>query len=323
MIEQLSVIRAEGTDPRHNLAAEAVLLETVRKNQMILYLWQNDNTVVIGRNQNIWKECNLKNTERDGVTIVRRPSGGGAVYHDLGNLNFTMIADDDNYDVAVQTDVIVRALQKLGIAAEMSGRNDILVHSRKVSGNAYRHHHGFSCQHGTLLVNSDLEKMKLYLNPDPLKLQAKGVDSVRSRVMNLKEICDKADIDILCRLITECAEETYGLKAEDDFVIDRTLLQQEEQRFASKEWTFGKNPPFDQVLETRFAWGGIRLECIVREGRISDLSVWTDAMDENLADDLKQSLKGVLYTRTAISNALPQGREEFRDIAEWIRNREE
>lgn len=323
MIEQLSVIRTGCTDPRHNLAKEAVLLETARKNRMILYLWQNDNTVVIGRNQNIWKECNLKNTERDGVTIVRRPSGGGAVYHDLGNLNFTMIADDDNYDVAVQTEIIVRALRKLGIEAGISGRNDILVNDRKVSGNAYRHHHGFSCQHGTLLVNSDLEKMNLYLNPDPLKLQAKGVDSVRSRVMNLKEICVQSDIDVLCDLITECAEETYGLKAEDHFVIDPDLLKQEEERFASREWTFGKNPPFEQALETRFAWGGIRLEFSVREGRISDLSVWTDAMDENLADDLKQCLEGILYTRTAMCNALWQGSEEFRDIAEWIRNREE
>ena len=323
MIEQLSVIRTGCTDPRRNLAAETVLLETVRKNQMILYLWQNDNTVVIGRNQNIWKECNLKNTERDGVTIVRRPSGGGAVYHDLGNLNYTMITDDVHYDVAKQTGIIVRALQKLGIDAEMSGRNDILVQNRKVSGNAFRRHRGFSYQHGTLLVNSDLEKMKLYLNPDPLKLQAKGVDSVRSRVMNLKEICGRAEIGILSDLITESAEEAYGQTAEGNIIIDRDLLRKEEERFASREWTFGRNPPFDQVLETRFAWGGMRLEFTVREGRISDLSVWTDAMDENLADDLKQSLKGILYTCTAMYSALQRDSEEFRDIAEWIRNREE
>ena len=323
MIEQLSVIRAESTDSRRNLALETVLLEMVRKNQMILYLWQNDNTVVIGRNQNIWKECNLKNTERDGVTIVRRPSGGGAVYHDLGNLNYTMITDDAHYDVAKQTGIIVQALQKLGIDAEMSGRNDILVQNRKVSGNAFRRHSGFSYQHGTLLVNSDLEKMKLYLNPDPLKLQAKGVDSVRSRVMNLKEICGRAEIGILSDLITESAEEAYGQKAEGNIIIDRDLLRKEEERFASREWTFGRNPPFDQVLETRFAWGGMRLEFTVREGRISNLSVWTDAMDENLADDLKQSLKGILYTCTAMYSALQRDSEEFRDIAEWIRNREE
>lgn len=324
MIDRLSLIRSRSTDPRHNLALEAVLLETAAEDGMILYLWQNDNTVVIGRNQNILKECNLKNTERDGVTIVRRPSGGGAVYHDLGNLNFTMITDDRNFDIPRQTKIIMNALRKLGIETEMSGRNDILYQGKKISGNAYQHHHGFSLHHGTLLVDSDLAKMPLYLNSDPSKLKAKGVDSIRSRVMNLKEICAEAETGTLMRLIQESCREEFNLTATEDSVIDETLLKREEERFASREWTYGKNPPYDLELETRFAWGGLRLELQVREGKIEDLSVWSDAMDAGIGTRLKECLCGCVCTPSYMYEALRQysRQREFCDIAEWIRNQE-
>ncbi len=324
MIDRLSLVRSGSTDSRHNLALEAVLLETAEENRMILYLWQNDNTVVIGRNQNILKECNLKNTERDGVTIVRRPSGGGAVYHDLGNLNFTMITDDRNFDIPGQTKIIMNALEKLGIQTEMSGRNDILYQGKKISGNAYQHHNGFSLHHGTLLVCSDLAKMPLYLNSDPSKLKAKGVDSIRSRVMNLKEIHEKADIQTLMRLITESCQEEFSLTAGEDFVIDEALLKQEEERFSSEAWTYGKNPPYDLVLEHRFDWGGVRMELRVREGKIDGLSVWSDAMDAEIGTRLKECLCDCVCTPSYMYEALRKysRQQEFCDIAEWIRNQE-
>lgn len=323
MTERLSLIVSDSTDPRHNLALEAVLLETAKENTVILYLWQNDNTVVIGRNQNIWKECNLKNIERDGVTIVRRPSGGGAVYHDLGNLNFSFIAEDRLFDIERQTRMIMKALAALGIETEMSGRNDILAQGKKISGNAYQHHRGFSCQHGTLLVNSDLSRMGMYLNADPAKLKAKGVDSVRSRVTSLKEICGKADIGILKEEIIKSCEETLKTEAETNLIIDPEALRKEEERFSSEAWTYGRNPPFDLFLENRFAWGGIRLEFRIKAGRIADLTVWTDAMDTEIASRLKEILCGCVFSSSCMYEALQKcGKEEYRDIAAWILNQE-
>ena len=137
MIEQLTYIETDNTHPYKNLAVEEYLLLHCRENECILYLWQNQNTVVAGRNQNVWKECLVSRLEEDNGHIVRRLSGGGAVYHDLGNLNFTFLVRKENYDVSKQLDVILKAVQKLGIAAEKSGRNDILADGRKFSGNAF------------------------------------------------------------------------------------------------------------------------------------------------------------------------------------------
>lgn len=324
MIKQLSVIMTESTDPRRNLALESVLMKTVRKDRMILYLWQNDNTVVIGRNQNIRKECNLTNTERDGVTVVRRPSGGGAVYHDLGNQNYTFITDDGNYDIALQTDIICRALSSLGIRVEKSGRNDILCGGRKVSGNAYYHHGGVSYQHGTLLISSDLKKMPLYLSVDPAKLKARGVDSVRSRIMNLREVCpDLTPAMVRSRIIAVC-EESYGLRADQDIQIDAGELDRETEHFSSAAWTYGREYSPERIMETRFAWGGIRLEFNVIDGRITDPAVYTDAMDAGLADRLKKALTGAACSGEGMRKALSEddGSREIRDVREWLGSQE-
>ena len=137
MNNRLTIIESDSTNPYKNLALENWLLDHVAEDEVILYLWQNQHTVVVGKNQNAWKECNISTLEADGGHLARRLSGGGAVYHDLGNLNFTFLAHKARYDVAKQLEVILRGLQRLGIEAEKSGRNDILVDGRKVSGNAF------------------------------------------------------------------------------------------------------------------------------------------------------------------------------------------
>ena len=180
MIRQLKLYRGEGYDPYRNLAVEQHLLETVEDGCCVLYLWQNQNTVVIGRNQNAWKECRTTQLQEDGGHLARRLSGGGAVFHDLGNLNFTFLVRDEDYDLDRQLSVIAVACQALGVGTERSGRNDLLAGSRKFSGSAFYHNMGRSYHHGTLLVNVDMDKLGRYLNPSPAKLRAKGVDSVRS-----------------------------------------------------------------------------------------------------------------------------------------------
>ena len=159
----LVVIRTAHTSPYENLGLEQYLTGQAAPGQCILYLWQNRPTVVIGRNQNVWAECRPEAMEEDGVLLARRLSGGGAVYHDLGNLNFTFIARSALYSVPRHLEVILKSLSLLGIPGEISGRNDLTVRGRKFSGNAFYRSGDFCCHHGTLLVDADLTAMSRYL----------------------------------------------------------------------------------------------------------------------------------------------------------------
>ena len=322
MIDHLYTVSAAGNDPRINLAAESALMDRVRKNEMILYLWQNDNTVVIGRNQNVFRECSLVNMQKDHVTLVRRSSGGGAVYHDLGNLNFTFLTDDANYDVAKQSQVIVKALEKAGLHAEISGRNDLLLNGFKFSGNAYYHHGGFSYHHGTLLISSDLSKMPLYLNPDPLKLKANGVTSMRSRVANLSDFRKDLNIDMLKAYLIEAAQEVYGCSAEETSFPDEKSLDAYLRLYSSQEWIYGKNPPFDIRFEKRFAWGSVQLGLRIVKGMIQECVIHSDAMDPDEIERIANLLSGCAFERMAMVNQIPQDSEIGRDLSEWIREQE-
>ena len=175
MVKNLVFIETDGVDPYENLAVEEYLLFHCQKDQIILYLWQNQNTVVIGRNQNAWRECRISELENSGGHLARRLSGGGAVYHDLGNLNFTFLARKDDYDLDRQMKVILSALQKLDIRAEKSGRNDILVSGKKFSGNAYYQHGDYCYHHGTLMVDVKKDDLGKYLTVSREKLNGKCV----------------------------------------------------------------------------------------------------------------------------------------------------
>ena len=197
MVNNIFTLVGQGTDPYYNLALEQHLMASVPEDAVILYLWQNRNTVVIGRNQNPWGECRTTALEEDGGLLARRMSGSGAVYHDLGNLNFTFLASRENYDLNKQLSVITAACAQLGIPAQVSGRNDLTADGRKFSGNAFYESAGRACHHGTLLVDADLEKLGKYLMPSKAKLQAKGVDSVRARVANLKEFSPELTVETM------------------------------------------------------------------------------------------------------------------------------
>lgn len=224
-----------------NLARDGYFLENNKKGDVILYFYVNKNAVIIGRNQNAWKECSIANMDADGVQLVRRHSGGGAVFHDNGNLNFSFITDEKHYDLNRQMRVILNAVSKLGLKAELSGRNDITVDGKKFSGNAFSLAKGNRSHHGTILVNADLTKLSNYLCVSKEKMRSKGIDSVRARVCNLCELSSGLTVEAMRRLVIESFIEEYG--AASEYVFDGMALAEVEERrerLASWEWRFGK-----------------------------------------------------------------------------------
>ena len=317
MIKQLQYYIGSCTDPHRNLALEEYLTDTVGEDTCILYLWQNRHTVVIGRNQNAWQECRTSELERDGGTLARRLSGGGAVYHDMGNLNFTFSLRKADYDLRRQQSVIVEACRSLGIPAEISGRNDILTNGCKFSGNSFYSHAGCSFHNGTLLVNVDMANLGKYLTPSKTKLESKGVASVRSRVINLMELKPDLTIEGMAQAMVAALETVYGLKAaklrEEDF--DSAEIECRYQRFHSYDWVYGKSIPFSFSCAKRFAWGEVTLEFSVENGLVADAAVWSDAMDAEFAEPLADTLRGCRFTIGALCERV-QSAEECRDYAD-------
>jgi lipoate-protein ligase A len=324
MISRCCYVVTENTVPYENLALEEYLLETVRPGEVILYLWQNRHTVVIGRNQNAWKEVRVPELEKDGGHLVRRLSGGGAVYHDLGNLNFTFLVSQADYDVARQTEVILQAVRSFGIPAERTGRNDITVDGRKFSGNAFYKSCGNAYHHGTLLVHVDLENMARYLNVPQQKLTSKGVSSVRARVVNLQELCPDLTIPALRDALIDALGRVYGAKPEElpPSRIDKEKVEAGKEKFSAWDWLYGRPIPFTWEGEARFAWGNIQLQFAVESGRVKECAAYSDALDESLIRGLPGLMEGCQLNGAALSDAVEpiraQSEEICRDLQSFL-----
>jgi lipoate-protein ligase A len=306
MVNKIYHFIGESTNPYHNLAIEQYLMETVGEDSCILYLWQNSHTVVIGRNQNAWGECRTTELNRDGGHLARRLSGGGAVYHDMGNLNFTFLVSKKNYDLPRQLQVIVTACRNLGLNAQITGRNDVAIDGRKFSGNAFFDSKGQAYHHGTLLVDVDMSKLGQYLMPSKAKLQSKGVDSVRSRVVNLRELCPELTIQRMKEEMLKAFQTVYGMPSEEMTAaqFDRDYVNQLRERNASWDWNYGKSLPASFVCEERYPWGGIQLQLQVEKGRVVAAAVYSDAMEWDIAHILRQSLQNCLFTQQALQQAI-------------------
>jgi lipoate-protein ligase A len=316
------VLMGDSDNPWHNLAVEALLFEGLGASDRVLYLWQNRNTVVIGRHQNAWKECRVKLLEDEGGRLARRSSGGGAVFHDMGNLNFSFVLPRSEYDVRRQLDVVRRAVNRFGIRAQFTGRNDLVIEGSgsKFSGNAFRFSGKTALHHGTIMVNVALDRLGRYLAPDDGKLRAKGIDSVRARVANLAQINPDITIRALSRALKDAFAEAYGpvlpLSME---ALDLQRLGTLEQEFASWDFRLGKALPFDATLQHRFEWGGVTLELSLKGGAVESARVFSDAMDEAMVATLAPALAKVRYENKALGAALRGlGNPQADELAEWI-----
>lgn len=306
MINKLLIYRSDCVDPYFNIATEKYLLETVAESTCILYLWQNQNTVVIGRNQNAWVECRTTLLEEEGGKLARRLSGGGAVFHDVGNLNFTFLMRDEDYDVDRQLSVIQAACAALGLHAEKSGRNDLLVEGQKFSGNAFYHSQGHAYHHGTLLIDADMEKLSRYLTPSKAKLEAKGVASVRSRVTNLKTLVPELTCEIMAKHMEQAFAQVYGYAPDQISLNDSEiqLIKTYAAQLSSWEWLYGPRLPFGFSCEARFSWGSISIQLQVESGCVKTAQIYSDAMEWELADMISLALTGCRFTCADMQQAV-------------------
>lgn len=294
------IVISKSFNPAYNLGLEEYLIE---KGEDVLYLWQNDKTIVIGRSQNPYRECNIKKINEDKINLVRRRSGGGAVYHDLGNLNFTIISEKKKDNIEKNFNMVNKVLHNEGIESIFNGRNDLNVNGKKISGNAFFEENNIFCHHGTLLVDVNMNKLSSYLIASKLKLQSKGIKSIKSRVVNLKEIKD----DIKIEDIKESFIKVYGNKSDVQIsyydiekMEENKELMEKIKKYKSWEWTYGESPKSNVSYEKKFSWGIINGEFFVKFGIIENAKIYTDSIIIDEFEELADRLKGKKFEKNII-----------------------
>lgn len=300
------------TDPTINLAIEEFAVRHLPADEPILLFYINKPSIIIGRNQNTIEEINTNYVEDKGIKVVRRLSGGGAVYHDEGNLNFSFITANDgksfsNFKKFLEP--IIEALAKLGVNAEVKGRNDILVGDRKISGNAQFATLGKIFTHGTLLFNSNIDEVVNALNVRKDKIESKGKKSVRSRVANISEFMQEEmnmgdfRANILCSIFdVQSVEEVpeYHLTDEDWVKIH----QISKERYANWDWNYGKSPQSTAVFSKRFPVGVIDLHVVIEKGILEEVKIFGDFFGVGEVTDIENILRGLKYDREILREAL-------------------
>ncbi|HYE84267.1 MAG TPA: lipoate--protein ligase [Clostridia bacterium] len=307
----MQYIKNESTNPYFNLALEEYLFNLDDNNNYVL-LWQNEPTIVIGKNQNTAEEINSEYVKEKGIHVVRRITGGGAVYHDLGNLNFTFInkgTEKKEFDFKKFTMPIVRALERLGVKAELSGRNDITIDRKKFSGNAQYVKLGKVLHHGTLLFNSRMEELTKALKVSEDKFQSKGIKSVRSRVTN---IADHLPINItvsefkellLKYMFDEANELIEGKLSQSDLDEIDSLMN---GKYMSWDWNYGISPEFNVRQGKRFENGKIEVLINVKQGIVQSIKFYGDFFGSGNLDEAEALLTGKRYDEEEIRSALAQ-----------------
>lgn len=330
-MHKLKVFLSDSLNPHLNLATEEWIFHNLDPSMQVLFLWRNQETVVIGRNQNPWSECNLAKMKQDKVHLARRTTGGGAVFQDLGNTNFTFLSPKEAYKRENNVAVILGALKEFGIHGEASGRNDLLIPfedgPRKFSGSAYREKRDRAFHHGTLLLQANLTKLGQYLTPNPKKLQAKGKESVRARVANLSEISPDLKHERIVETVIRSFETFYGAQAEIETLNMQTLQQIPElkaqyESLSSFQWLYGHTLEFNHKMDEYLSLGFFELHFKVEEAVIRDLQIFTDSLHPQMIEDLTGAFRGQAYTGETVRRAIRQLKLQYTDIAAGLQELE-
>jgi len=292
----LIVMESNLYNPFVNLALEEYLLQNVSGKNLILFLWQNKRSIIIGRNQNPYFECNFDVIKRFNIKIARRTTGGGAVYHDLGNLNYSIIQCSNFFSKAFNYKKILNAIRWYGFDANIDGRNDIIVDNAKVSGTAFLQGRKASLQHGCILVSSNLEMMNKCLKVNPDKLIGKRINSVKSRVKNLVDINPNIQIEdmkkkIIASFRSSCSHfEIQDIKRIEDSKGFKLLLQ----KYQSNQWNIGNQVDMTFTLHRRFGWGDLTFVINTDGLIIKDVGVYSDSLETDIFKNIQEA---IIYSR--------------------------
>lgn len=300
------------TDPTINLALEEYVLRNFGEEDSFLLFYINEPSIIVGKNQNSVEEINTKYVDENNIKVVRRLSGGGAVYHDEGNLNFSFITKDDGdsfHNFAKFTEPVVKALNSMGVPAELIGRNDLLVEGRKISGNAQFFTQGRMFSHGTLMFDSEIEHVVEALNVREEKIASKGIKSIRSRVANVVEYLDEPMTmeefkeRILCYIfdVDDVQDVPKYELTEEDW---EKVYELSENRYKKWEWNYGKSPAYNVQASHKFPSGLLDVRLDVKEGIIRNCKIYGDFFGIGEIKDLEEALIGVRHQRAAVDQAL-------------------
>ena len=301
-------LKNPSTNPYYNMAFDEYCLESLPIDEPVFFLWQNRPAVIVGFNQEVNTEVNLDYLKENGIDLVRRVTGGGAVYHDLENLNYTIVgrSEDLERDYPEYASLLAKALQTLGVPATLSGRNDILVEGRKVSGFAKRVCKNRLMVHGTLMYNVDVDVLTHVLNPSTTKLQSKGIASVRSRVTNLcNYLPELSDIQAFKNRLEEILSNNYSDAEYKLSETDLAYIQQlTDEKFATWEWNYGRSPKATLVHSARLACGTVEIHLTLAENRIASCRFGGDFLGNLPASDVEKALTGIPYEINEIRKCL-------------------
>lgn len=309
-------VQNEENDPRINLAIETYLMKELPVSEPILLFYINEPSIIIGRNQNTIEEINKEYVEEKGIHVVRRLSGGGAVYHDFGNLNFSFIMPDDGAsfrDFAKVTQPIVSALHDMGVSgAELKGRNDLVIGDKKFSGNAMYATNGRMFAHGTIMFDSNVDEVVNALKVRKDKIESKGIKSIRSRVTNIKPFLPAENQEMTTKDFREAILlKIFGAESRDEIKTYelteadwKRINEISDEYYRNWDWNYGRSPEFDLVRRERFKIGSVEVKMNVAGGTINDIRVFGDFFGLGEIKDVETILTGVKYEKSAITEAV-------------------
>lgn len=286
------------TNAYQNIAFERQLSE-IDNDEVTLFLWQNDNCVVIGRNQNPLAECNMDYLQENEIVLARRYSGGGAVFHDLGNVNYTLVMKEKNYSLEKAKYFLLKAFEYLDLDVEFSGRNDMTINGAKFSGQAYYAHSSNYVLHGTLMLDLKIATLGKCLTPSKKKLESKGIKSVKSRVVNLKQVDSDLSVAGIKKALVRAFNVVYGEAGETINVTSKHIDSNLSNYIQSDEWLYSQSPKYNLEIDKRFPFGNVTLNLEVKNNKIAKAKFYTDSLNVSW-DDIELSLVGLTYNEEHI-----------------------